>query len=138
MRAPWSTSQWVLCRATCASSSSQRSRLTTGFLAAVIHPFFFHPASHDVMPFFTYSESVITLTTQGSFKTPEPLNRCRQLHAVIRCVRLDIRFVDLFQMFAIADYGRPPARAGISQTGPIGDQLNLFQEASATSSDVKK
>jgi hypothetical protein len=40
---PFVQTQFVLCRATCSSSSSQRSLFTTGFLAAVSHPFFFHP-----------------------------------------------------------------------------------------------
>src|ERR1700736_3497295 len=62
----------VLCRATSSSSSRQRSLLITGFLALVSQFRFFQAWIHSVMPFFTYSESVITSTSHGSLMARSP------------------------------------------------------------------
>src|SRR5580700_3253083 len=54
------------------SSSSHRSWLTTGFFELVIQLFRFQFATHALMPFFRYSESVTTSTSQGSFSARKP------------------------------------------------------------------
>jgi hypothetical protein len=47
--------------------------LRTGFFSFVSHPFLFQPAIHFVMPFFKYSESVTSFTSQRCFKASSPL-----------------------------------------------------------------
>ena len=73
---------------TCSSRAFQRSWFTTGFLAAVIQPFRFQPWIHVVMPFFRYSESVTTSTSQSSFSARSPSIAARQLHPIVGGVRL--------------------------------------------------
>src|SRR5579883_1338399 len=55
----------TVCTPASRSSSSQRSRFTTGFFSAVIQPRLRQFWIHFVIPFFRYSESVISSTSHG-------------------------------------------------------------------------
>src|SRR5450830_2108742 len=64
--------QLIMWRATSASRACHSSAFLTGFLSAVRHPLRFQPASHDVMPFMTYCESMLRVTVHGRLRARRP------------------------------------------------------------------
>jgi hypothetical protein len=61
---------------------------------------------------------------------PKALNGCRQLHAIIRCLRL--ASVQLFRVLAETQHARPAAFSRVPKTGPVGDQLYLLHAAASS------
>src|SRR5690606_1713026 len=69
---PFTQCQLTWWRAVSLSSSCHRSAFLTGFLADVFQPLRFQPASHSVIPFRTYWESVFSSSCLAPFKALSP------------------------------------------------------------------
>ena len=89
------------------------------------HPPFALPAVNPlVMPFFTYSESVTTSTSQSSRSALSPSMAARNsMRLLVVC---GSRAPHLLLVLVVAQNGGPAAGAGVAQAGAIGDELDFF------------
>jgi hypothetical protein len=98
-----------------------------GFFAAVIQPFFFQPWIQVVIPFFRYSESVTTSTSQFSLSARKSFDRGAQFHTVVGGVRLAIPRSPSYA--GCSGESRPIRRTRIAMARAVGDSWIFFNRS---------